>query len=328
MKNIIEILNKHSIEFKDRGSGVGSGNVNIKCPFCSNDPSFHMGIKIDGTGYGCWRNFLHRGKRLSYLFAKLLQITEEEASNLLGIKIKFVEEEDYIKALKFIKKDKNKETKVITKLEFPKEFKEIKNSGRTKRFWDYLEGRSFYDVEKLIRKYNFKCCLLDEYEYRIIIPIYFKNKLVTWTGRTIKEDEKIRYKNLSLEKSIIKITDMLFNWDVINKGGEILFICEGPFDALNLQQYFTGFNKSTCLFTKNVSSAQLSLFYELKNKYKKFIILLDKGENTASLQVAHALSFLKNVEIYFLQEAKDPGNLTKEQIVKLLWRENGDTRNY
>ena len=39
MIKIIEILDKYNITYITEGSNVKEGNINIKCPFCYDDPS-------------------------------------------------------------------------------------------------------------------------------------------------------------------------------------------------------------------------------------------------------------------------------------------------
>ena len=318
MKSIIEILDYYNVEYRTSGKNVSQGKtLVVNCPFCGDDVGFHMGIRLDGSAYGCWRNSLHRGKNVGRVLQKLLGISYEIINSLLG-KSDVVEDNEIVKL-----RDKLSFTNIIKKTESKKlellpEFKDIYNKGITKKFYDYLLDRGFEDVDNLIKKYNLKCCLLGKYEYRIIIPIYFKNQLVTWTSRTIRDDEKVRYITLS-EESILKTSDLLFNYDFIIRGGNTLFITEGPFDSIKTQEYLPRFYNSTCLFTKHITPAQISLFYELKDKYDKYVILLDRGEEKASIELLQRLEFIKNIKIKRLsKDIKDPGELTREQVQILI----------
>lgn len=325
MSKILDVFDRYNIEYKERGTDVGVGNVNIKCPWCVDDKGMHLGIKVDGSKYGCWRNPLHRGNELAYVLKQLLHIPLPSAYELLGKQWKdkkgvSVEEEEFMGVRKRLLGEKEDKEK-ITELELLPEFKEVKKVGVTRKFWEYIRGRGFSEeeCEKVINKYKIKCCLMGDWEGRLIIPIIIDNKLVSWIGRTIYKDEELRYKNLLSDKSVMKVSEVLFNLDEVKKGGQVLFICEGMFDSIKVQTYLPSYHAATCLFTKNASKRQLALFYELKNKYQKFVVVLDKGEDRDAFRLLRQLEFLGNkVKRYELTEAKDPGELIKEQVDRIV----------
>jgi hypothetical protein len=152
--------------------------------------------------------------------------------------------------------------------------------------------------------------MVGDFGYRIIFPIYFEGELVTWTGRVISQS-MIRYKSLSVEKSIHRITDILFNDSSIFCGGDVLVITEGPFDAIKVDFYGERYGvKATCLFGMNVSSSQRQILSELAERFDKFVLLLDSKEIVNTLSIKRSLPFL-NLKIGRLpNDIEDPGDLT------------------
>jgi len=67
-----------------------------------------------------------------------------------------------------------------------------------------------------------------------------------------------------------------------------------------------------------LEESQIGLMYELRNYYKDFVILLDRGQVAESLVLEEKLHFLPGVRSKFITEAKDPGDLTPEQSIRLI----------
>src|SRR5579864_2033962 len=63
-------LTRNNVNWKDRGNNCSDGWINIRCPFCYDDPSEHLRISEQLTGYYCLRNRLHKGG-IHHLFRKL-----------------------------------------------------------------------------------------------------------------------------------------------------------------------------------------------------------------------------------------------------------------
>ena len=320
MLNIKNIFSQYNIEYAESGKNISKGWIGINCPFCEEDEGFHLGINEKSRFWSCWKNSKHRGKGYYNLFKKLLKCSEQQLRLLCEDKKLLIEDEfNSIKDKLNIKTDR-KENKVEL-LNFLPEFMEIKNSGITKRFWDYLVERGFDNPDIIISKYNLKCCLVGEYKFRIIIPIYKDGKLVTWTSRSLYKNAKLRYLTHPIKDSVLNIKDTLFNYDYINNGGEVLFITEGPFDAIKMQYLFPFPSyKATCLYTKSISDVQEVLLYYIAPNYNKVILLLDKNEISQSFFMMSNLSFISNFEtmIFPFNDIKDPGELTKEHMNILL----------
>lgn len=318
--NIRNIFSQYNIEYAESGKNISKGWIGVNCPFCEEDEGFHLGINEKSGYWSCWKNSKHRGKGYYNLFRKLLKCSEQQLRLLCEDKKLLIEDEFNSIKDKLNSKDIIKENK-IQLLNFFPEFLEIKNKGGTKRFWDYLIERGFDNPEIIISNYHLLCCLINEYKFRIIMPIYKNSKLVTWTSRSIYKNAKLRYLSHAKELSVLNIKDTLFDYDYINGGGEVLFITEGPFDAMKMHYLFPSFvYKVTCLYTKSITNSQEVLLYNIAAKYDKIILLLDKNELSQSLFLMNILSFIPNFKtmIFPFEDIKDPGELTSKHMNELL----------
>ena len=160
--------------------------------------------------------------------------------------------------------------------------------------------------------------MVGDWKYRLIFPIYFLGKLVTWQGRQVTREAYLPYRDLSIPESVRHVKFCLYNFDNL-KGGDTLFITEGLFDSLKMDYYSPDGIDSTCLFTKTMRDEQMWLIAELASIYKKIIVLLDSDAQVEAISIYSKLSFLRNVSLGTLPlGAKDPGILTKEQVLRLV----------
>ena len=170
----------------------------------------------------------------------------------------------------------------------------------------YLERRGF-NVDELITKYKFRDGgFTGDFAYRVIIPIIDEDgKIVSWQGRTYANQD-LRYKTLSIEKSLVDPKKLLFNLNNCNKS---YVICvEGPLDCLKW-----GDNACATLGT-SVTEAQVQLLTE----YKKVVIIFDSevSAQQRAKKLADRISALgvKEVTVVDLETEKDLGGLSYEQV--------------
>lgn len=317
-EKIIAVLTLNNIEYITEGPNVKKNNINIKCPFCSNDPSQHMGISLINGEYACWRNTKHRGKSIVRLLQEVFDCSEEEAKRQLGLRTLEPNEFDSILDRLF------EEEKVYhtilggaKKLTFEKLFRDINKEGMTKPYWDYFVKRGFDNIDRLLQQYEIKCCLVGDWKYRIIFPVRYEGNLVSWVGRSISPMDTLKYKDLSIKQSVRHPKFCLWNYDELLNGGDILYITEGIFDAIKLDFYFPTGYKATCLFTKTIRDEQKRLLQELSKEFGQIRILLDADAQAQAWHIKDEMSYLRNVSLGTLPEGlKDPGDMTKEQVLK------------
>lgn len=279
---------------------TNKGWVNVCCPHCINPPDTHFngGFNYLSPRYNCWRCGSHNWQDT---LGKLLNIP-------------FYQVEQYVKDYSYIAPEK--EVKRVAKAEHL----DLPGFPLNDNEKQYLINRG-YNLNYTVNKFHLRGGgITGDWAYRIILPIFYKRVLVSWTGRIILDKETLkqyeargikipRYKNLSIENSVIAAKDVFFNLD--NSTKDSVIIVEGPFDVLKMGM------DCICSLGTSVTHEQ-ELF--LKERYKKVFISFDNeyeaqekarhlGRNLASLGM--------DVEVVNICEPfnkNDPGELTYEEV--------------
>lgn len=331
--NFLKFLENNGIHFITSGPNVANGNVNIKCPWCGvADSSEHLGINIETGFWGCWRSTSHRGRKPHRLVQRLLGCSFERAQQIVGTE-KTIDISDFEKLANDPDSIFTKDDILVSKskgLKMPDIFKTIsKKTKASTKFWDYLvtaRGFKEKDVNELIDLYDLRYCVSGNYTNRLIFPIYDRGRLVCWTGRSI-DKASLRYLTLSHKEITAKkrneplarenIKHLVYNKsEIMHTGGRILFITEGPFDALKLDFYGRKYDcRATCLFSMTLQREQEYVLSELSKVFDKLVVLLDQKEQQGSIVLTSALTFIKAFEgsIPFIG-VEDPGDLNRRQI--------------
>lgn len=257
---------------------VNRGWVNVQCPFCD-DHSMNGGFSEQDGHYNCW---LCGGRSGESALQKLLSCTAQEARNLL---------KEYGDVSNM---SSERKIALASDISLPSDtFIKIER--------DYLVSRR-YDPDKLHLSMGVVGGgLFGEWAFRIILPLYYKHRLVSWTGRTIlskkdaDENHIPRYKNLAVEKSVINPKDVFFNMDNATKDSVILV--EGPFDVLRMK------DDCICSFGTTMTPEQIKL---LADRYKKVYVMFD-NEDAAVAKATHVAENLDSVGIdaYVVNGCKD-----------------------
>jgi len=334
--NVENFLSKRGIHYITSGVNVKAGEINLSCPFCNSegnpDPSHHLGIDPKNGFWSCWRNRRHHGRKLHRLLMKLLRISYAEACQILGEQVDWIQEGSFDALAKdpskiFVTEQQYLEAEQDAKgLDLPEDFVKIGKYNSSKRFINYLiYERGFHKlhVDDLIDTYDLHCCLSGKWENRLIWPIYQDFRLVTWTGRSIQKETSLRYNTFSPRKgALMSIKDTVYNFDdLMDAHGDVLFVTEGPFDALKVDFYGKDVGaRATCLFSKTLREPQAILIEELSMNFKKIVLLLDVEEVDTALKMTSALAFLTNEVIpgELPEGFGDPGDLTPSAIYKLV----------
>jgi hypothetical protein len=316
-ENIKDCFDRNAIEYREHGKNIKKGNIGICCPFCEDDTGFHLGIRNDGM-YSCWKDSAHHGF-ITTLLNKLLHCTYYEALEELQI-VEVADENGMIQAVNRLFETKPEIVKEDKRLIMPNNFYDILPHGSTKRFYDYLKGRGFSDVEAVCKHYKIKCCMTDDYADRVIFPVYEEGELITWQGRSIYPQEKLKYKAQPSVEAVKKTTDCLSNYDYITKGGVVLFICEGYFDMMKMDWYSPEEVKATSLFTKIMSTTQQALLLTVVDRYEQIVILLDPDAESNARNILDEIGWMKrNITLGSIPKGiKDPGDLTRLQVYQTI----------
>jgi 5S rRNA maturation endonuclease (ribonuclease M5) len=289
-----QFLEDNNIPYKITGPNTSPGYVNICCPYCGDD-NYHFGFHIRGEFANCWKC---GGHNIVKTIQELLDISYIQAQGIF-----MTYQTDYV--TEHLNKDKIKTNK--TEIILPGE--PLPTFGTSKHH-KYLLGRSF-DPYKLVKEFNlyYTDHTSVDYKFRIVAPIYFNNKLVSFQARDITNKQELRYKACKKEDEIIHHKHLLYNID--NAKGDKVILCEGVTDCWRLG------NNSVCTFGTSYTMEQVSL---LANRFKEVYILFDnewEAQNKAE-QLAKLLSCLNvKCENIILEDYSDPADTIQTQLICL-----------
>jgi hypothetical protein len=320
----IDFLQRHNIHYVTSGPNVAKNDVAVRCPFCgSADPSQHLAININGAGWHCWRNREHKGKSPVRLIQGLLGCSHEQARMLAGQNTTIPD--DFLGHV-LAQMTPNASAATTRVLTIPPEFKTLRDTPTCRPYLRYLRDRGFKHPLKLDLYY----CTKGPYHGRIIFPIHFEGKLVTWTGRTIVTSETLRYKSLSPDPEKAKkegyqalgpIGHYLLGFDdLVKNPGDTICMVEGPFDALKVNYLGQRHGiQATCFFTNSPSVNQIDLLHELLPLYRRRVLLLDQGTMPIAIRTQNLLTGLDVELVQLPAQYKDPGEISLPiQLLQLL----------
>jgi hypothetical protein len=245
--NFIKLFEDYNVpNFSDKNGEW----INIDCPYCDEEKGhYNLGFNCGGNYYHCWKSI--HSYPLTKVLSDVLSISQSEVKSILS---------EYEGGATIVKKEKFSKVKYL----------ELPTDTFTSVERKYLKSRNF-DPKYLYKKYNIVGGGIDgPWKFRIIIPVYYQGKLMSWTGRSILSKKKLkelgipRYKNLSIEKSVKNIKELFFNID--NCKSDTVVLTEGAFDVLR----FDG--NAICSMGTELTEGQINL---LANRFRKIFILFD-----------------------------------------------------
>lgn len=319
------LLTDEGIPFIERGPNVSRGEINIKCPMCGNaDPSFHMGLNLDTGWWSCWRNrHQHSGKSPLRLLMSLLHVPYWKARELAGLGEDYLDPEGFTAlAARLLREQKDSgavSPAADRFLSFPREFAPLLGPS-ARRHRAYLESRGFDFIDDLEESYDLQHAPSGDWAHRVIIPYQIDGQMVTWTGRAIAP-ASIRYRDLSVDESLVAPKHTLYNYDCIAEGGEALFIVEGPVDALKLDFYGRAVGvRAVAISTNSVSDEQAYMLQEAEGQFEHKFVMMDQVSVlslTDGMRLRQELAFisgLRAVPVPF--GLKDAGELSPIQAIE------------
>ena len=287
--DIISIYNKYKIHYHTSGAEVTRGWVNVQCPFCG-DTHHHLGYNDSIDIFTCWRCGV---KNHISVLIKLLKINRNKAEKLLV--------DYYIAGSKKI--DYNAPYQHEKEVFLPDNYGELLSKHKK-----YLKSRRF-DPKELQREWNIVGSNDSRYSESILIPIYFKNRLVSYHSRSILPDVEIKAKACRREDEAIRHKDILYGFDKVS--GNSVIVTEGPFDTWRLGA------GAVCTFGIKYTESQVSLL----SCFKNIFIMFDSGEDELAAKeqaekLADNLSIFNNVWIVS-DLRSDPADLSQRKANKI-----------
>lgn len=296
-----KLFTDYKIEYSTK---INRGWINVECPFCTSEHPMHLGFNPAGNYCTCWNC---GGHNLKETLSKVLSVPIKDIPQII---------EEYEGTSSLIYRLNDKKKPKALRLELP-------TDTFTKQERKYLTSRNF-NPKFLHEKYKIVGGgITGPWKYRIIIPLILDGKIVSWTGRSIFNKEKIkeleipRYKNLSIEQSVIDCKSVLYNID--NCKGKTVVLTEGAFDVIRLGDNFI------CSFGTELSQSQISV---LSERFETVLIMFDNelhAQEKARKFGMQLSSIGLNVEVvdaYSDFNVNDGAELNDEQV-KIIRRELG-----
>lgn len=295
MFDIREYLESRDIEYWTSGKNVTAGWTNIQCifPQCP-DQSNHLGINPIGMAFNCY--ICGESGFITKLIQQIDKCSWRQANNIYQ---------------SFLKEDEipeRKEHPLVKKIIYPKSF----TKNIPKKAENYLKKRKF-DPGYIITKYNLSYGgLTGQYKFRLIIPFYLDNKMVTFSSLDITGKQKPKYKHLGIEKSIIDPSKTLYNFDTVK---DKMILVEGVTDVWRI-------GDGCCALTGKIMTYEQKLLIHRK-KINSILVLLDSDAMVEAGKLATQLSGLvPHVDYIEYKTEKDidpdtlPDNILKSLIKK------------
>lgn len=280
MFDVISYLDSRGVDYATSGKNIAPGWAGMRCTQCL-DSSNHFGVNIATGSFSCFRC----GAKGNVI--KLITIIDDcsyQQARTLADKFQTGDIQ------------RKEQTRAITQA-LPKFAKKPLPEIHRK----YLENRGF-DADLLTAKYDlYGCEHGSNYQYRIIIPVYQRKRLVTFTARAVIETAALRYKNCPVPESVVSIKECLYNLDNVK---ESAIVVEGVFDAWRV-----GDGACATLGTQ-ITQEQIRLLSQFKNVF----IMLDSEAVNEAEKLSYALaSIVNHVEIIHIS-AKDPCEMSDTDI--------------
>jgi len=296
--NLEQLLRDYNIPHVSGGhKHTSAGWVNINCPFCSGSKNFPLGIRESMDGCNCWRC---GGHSLANILSKTLGCTLSEAFKIID---KYRTGKTTIRQIA--------EPKVsIHPFKYPSPNHALNQFGRK-----YLKKRKF-DPDHLIKEWGISqtgpVSFLDKISYchRILIPIYWDGKIVSFQARDITGKSELKYLTCPKAREIHHHKNILYGRQEYWKNSNGLIIVEGVTDVWRL-----GINAVATFGIKFKKTQVL----ELAKAHDRFFIVFD-SEPQAQEQAKKLSTALKTLgkKTHIEKIKGDPGEMEQEEANELV----------
>lgn len=301
-----KIFTDEGVEFVEQGANVAHNNININCPWCGpDDPSHHLGISLDGKGWGCWRNPAHRGRSPWRLLFKLLGDRAQKYLPARGT-TDTTQVENPLRS-RFAKPEPQEtivpedEWLLAVKLAHPLDL----NFPDSQPFIHYLRDRGYSD--NIILSSGLLAAKHGLLAWRVLCPIWFQDVFQGYTARTIGH-VKPRY--LTGPGPVDSLNTLTYP-----RHPKVTVCVEGYFDALRLFQVLqqTSDAPSVKIVATHGTAFSFKKQQQLKLLQRRAPLAFALDEDAQVLAVQYALMY-GGVPVEPPPGRKDLGDSTTSEI--------------
>lgn len=304
--NSKKFFQDHGIDFIEEGNKhCRKGWIQTHCVFCSGSRNYHLGHNISKDYWHCWRC---RWKDSLAVISKLLGISREAAlllSKQYGFRFTTKRKVELGQGKKKVTEKK------IENISYPiglTGLRDIHIKFLMDRNFDPQYIKTVWDVSGFGSDPPYPNLI---YRKRLFIPIYFKDKMVSYTTRDIIGKSKMKYLSCPAKDEAIHHKDILYGQGFSNVKGVV--VVEGPTDVWRLGKGAVATFGTT--FTKNQMKQLIA--------YKRVFLMFDSKQDDPnasrqSKKLAYDLSSLGiDVEIIELDEG-DPADLPQDKADEIM----------
>lgn len=315
MIDVLSLLEQHNIPHRTRGLDVKRGNVNVKCPYCIDDPEMHLGINLETGVFGCWRSNEHKGT-LRKLLRDLLQLNSQQITDLLGA--------SPVRAVSSLRQRLNaiqspaQESKPDL-LKWPANFKIINTEDFTcEAHVKHLVKKRGYareDINAMCKMFDLRYCFMGHFHNRVLFPLKVLKDFRGWTGRDITNKAEARYKTESGSwgRNVLYLPSLKC---------EYLIMQEGPFDSLkpNWIARTHGLPIRSGAFTGTaINDEKIDLLLSTIGDRKiKLFIIQDYGATANALRLKSRLQVLNPTVLKLPAGYKDMDEMPTSEVLTYL----------
>lgn len=299
-----DFCSEYGLSVRTSGKSTHRGDIYVRCPWCVSGAEKHlMGLSMESTVYGCWKDDGHRGRNPIRLIQALLEVSWSDARDIaqrhapkgLDFFVRAAPQEDEVR---------DYQVPSTLKTRFPAAAQEYVES-RGIRLEDFKRlGGAFGGTHPD-----------NEFSWRVVLPITMPDgRLVGATGRAVGEGVTPPY--MTLPK---KLDAGLLGPHWCRESSSILIVVEGPFDAIKLQIasefYQMPIDVIASLGVASSKSRQVSIREMSRMSYEHVAWIMDRKEYAKSLQYSGRMCMPSSAHMGY---AKDPGSLEVEEAKPLL----------
>jgi DNA primase len=291
--DVQEYLDDRGVIWASEGKNISPGWIGMNCPFCR-DASNHFGVNMETMKISCWKC-----KKKGTVLNLIMAIDNCSFKRAITTLPKYVR----TNFAHLVKKIRTPSEKVL--------FPSCTNEKLLPIHEKFIIGRG-YDPIKIQRKYDVLGVgpTLDDWKFRLIIPVYMKGELVTYVGRDTTGKLEVPYKNAPIEKSVLQAKHCLYNIDSVK---DTAVAMEG---LLDVWRFGDG---GICTFGTQFTTEQLILLKGIR----RLFILFDGREEDDGEAITHAHKManevsciVPEVEVLELSDG-DPDKMTDDEIWEL-----------